>query len=100
VIQTTTNKNKSMGLATRSRRDGQLRPWAKSVSDPNNKRKFVFDLTRNLTGPPPILGGGPVSAWSPPCAGGITFKVAPLILTYTKDKRQMLTSLHQALKEI
>jgi hypothetical protein len=55
-----------------------LRPWAGSVRDPNNKGKFVFDLTGNPAGPPPILGGGLVCAWGPPCAGGITFRVAPL----------------------
>lgn len=77
AIHATTNKNKSLGLATRSRRDGQLRPWAGSVRDPNSKGKFVFDLTGNPAGPPPIPGGGPVCAWGPPRAGGITFRVAP-----------------------
>ncbi|GLT72234.1 hypothetical protein SLA2020_441880, partial [Shorea laevis] len=77
AIHATTNKKKSLGLATRSRRDGQLRPWAGSVRDPNSKGKFVFDLTGNPAGPPPIPGGGPVCAWGPPRAGGITFRVAP-----------------------
>ncbi|KAE8076516.1 hypothetical protein FH972_015162 [Carpinus fangiana] len=49
-------------------------------------RSLLLILTGNLTGPPPIPGGGPVCSWGPPRVGGITFHTAPLHFDIQKGK--------------
>jgi hypothetical protein len=71
-----TRKNKSMGLATRSRASSRLMAYVGSVMAHNSKGKLVVDLTGEPARPFVILGGGPVCYWSPPHGGSIIFKVA------------------------
>jgi hypothetical protein len=83
-----------LGLATRSRAAGHLRADAGNTRDPNHRGKVMIDITGDPAGPPKIAGGGPLCSWGSPQAGSVTFRMAPLVLTYPDRKRQLLTKFH------
>ena len=83
-----------LGLATRSRVVGGLRANAGSVREPNRKGKLVINIMGEPARPPKIPRGGPLCSWGLPRVGGITFRVALLVLTYPDPKWQQVTQFH------